>query len=98
MGLSAERVRMLFVGTATAGYQPGGGVERDDGAVGWLSDGRLLLTLVSVQQQHVQAMMEDRLDIDVATREASQTLTGLARQAMATIDAKALDAFLGNPK
>jgi predicted acylesterase/phospholipase RssA len=61
MGIGAEQVRMLSVGTATAGYQPAGGVESDDGAVGWLSDGRLLLTLVSVQQQHVQAMMEDRL-------------------------------------
>ena len=30
-------------------------------AVGWLAGGRLLMTLVSVQQQHVQAMMEDRL-------------------------------------
>jgi hypothetical protein len=29
--------------------------------VGWLSAGRLLLTLISVQQQHVQAMVEDRL-------------------------------------
>jgi uncharacterized protein len=26
-----------------------------------LSDGRLVLTLLSVQQQHVQAMLEDRL-------------------------------------
>lgn len=35
---------------------------RDDtGAVGWLSGGRLVLTLISVQQQHMQAMMEDRL-------------------------------------
>ena len=29
--------------------------------MGWLSDGRLIMTMVSVQQQHVQAMMEDRL-------------------------------------
>ena len=35
---------------------------RDDtGAVGWLSDGRPVLTLIAVQQQHVRAMMEDRL-------------------------------------
>jgi len=33
----------------------------DSGAVGWLADGRLVLTLLSVQQQHVQAMLEDRL-------------------------------------
>jgi uncharacterized protein len=61
MKVSASRVRMLSLGTATAGYQPAGGVDSGDGAVGWLSDGRLLLTLISVQQQHVQAMMEDRL-------------------------------------
>jgi len=61
LGIAAERVSMLSVGTATAGCQPAGGVDSDDGAVGWLTDGRLLLTLVSVQQQHVQAVMEDRL-------------------------------------
>lgn len=32
-----------------------------DGAVEWLSDGRLILSLISVQQQHVQSMMEDQL-------------------------------------
>jgi hypothetical protein len=56
-----ERVRMLSVGTATSGYRPADGVAADDGAVGWLSDGRLILTTVSVQQQHVHAMLEDRL-------------------------------------
>jgi len=61
MGADAERVRMVSVGTATAGYQPSGGVDDDAGAVGWLSGGRLILTLIAVQQQHVQAMMEDRL-------------------------------------
>jgi predicted acylesterase/phospholipase RssA len=61
MGVRASAVRMLSIGTATAGYQPAEGVDDDAGAVGWLSDGRLILTLVSVQQQHVQAMMEDRL-------------------------------------
>jgi patatin-like phospholipase/acyl hydrolase len=59
--VGASRVRMLSLGTATAGYQPAGAAEVADGAVGWLSDGRLLLTLISVQQQHVQAMLEDRL-------------------------------------
>ena len=115
LGVRADRVRMLSIGTATFGYQPAGGVEGDDGAVGWLTDGRLLLTLLSVQQQHVQAMMEDRLGegylridapwpakaglgIDVATREASQTLAGLARQAMETVDATVLDAFVGSAK
>jgi hypothetical protein len=52
---------MLSLGTGTLGYQPAEGLSEDAGAVGWLSDGRLLLTLISVQQQHVQAMMEDRL-------------------------------------
>lgn len=61
LGIEAKRVRMLSIGTATAGYRPDQGVEADDGAVGWLDEGRLLLTLISVQQQHVQAMMEQRL-------------------------------------
>jgi predicted acylesterase/phospholipase RssA len=61
MGVDLSRVRMLSLGTGTLGYQPSEGVSDDAGAVGWLSDGRLLLTLISVQQQHVQAMMEDRL-------------------------------------
>jgi uncharacterized protein len=61
MGARAERVRMLSVGTAIRGYQPAYGVNVDDGAVGWLSDGRLILTIVAVQQQHVVAMMQDRL-------------------------------------
>ena len=56
-----ERIRMLSVGTATRGYHPSEPAEADDGAIGWLSDGRLIMTLVSVQQQHVEAMMEDRL-------------------------------------
>jgi patatin-like phospholipase/acyl hydrolase len=61
MGVDVARVRMLSIGTATAGYQPAEGIDADAGAVGWLSDGRLILTLIAVQQQHVQAMMEDRL-------------------------------------
>lgn len=61
MGIDPLRVRMLSVGTATSGYRPEEGVTDDAGAVGWLADGRLILTLVSVQQQHVEAMMEDRL-------------------------------------
>jgi len=52
---------MLSIGTATSRYRPAEGVRGDAGAVGWLSDGRLVLTLISVQQQHVQAMVEDRL-------------------------------------
>jgi predicted acylesterase/phospholipase RssA len=61
MGVDGRAVRMLSLGTGTLGYQPAEGFNDDAGAVGWLSDGRLLLTLISVQQQHVQAMMEDRL-------------------------------------
>ena len=61
MGIEAGRVSMLSIGTATAHYRPAEGVHDDSGAVGWLADGRLVLTLLSVQQQHVQAMLEDRL-------------------------------------
>lgn len=61
MKIPAQDVRMLSVGTGTLGYQPELGIKGDEGAVGWLADGRLLLTLIAVQQQHVQAMMEDRL-------------------------------------
>ncbi len=62
MAQDLKRVRMLSVGTATARYRPREGVEDgQSGAVGWLSDGRLILTLISAQQQHVQAMVEDRL-------------------------------------
>lgn len=61
LGISPRQVRMLSIGTATTGYQPETKVAADDGAVGWLDEGRLLLTLISVQQQHVESMMEDRL-------------------------------------
>lgn len=111
MGVRATRIRMLSVGTATAGYRPVSGAGSDDGAVAWLKDGRLLLTLIAVQQQHVQSMMEDRLGeryvridapwpstaglgIDVATREASQTLASLAGRAVSALDAQRLAPFL----
>lgn len=61
MGVSLDRVSMLSVGTATAHYRPAEGVADDAGAVDWLARGRLILTLISVQQQHAQAMVEDRL-------------------------------------
>lgn len=62
MGLNPRKVRMLSIGTATSRYRPREGADDGNaGAVSWLSDGRLILTLISVQQQHVQAMMEDRL-------------------------------------
>ena len=62
MGAKLARTRMLSVGTATMGYQPAESVDADAGAVGWLTDGRLILTMISVQQQHVDAVMEDRLE------------------------------------
>ncbi|HET7794724.1 MAG TPA: CBASS cGAMP-activated phospholipase [Rhizobacter sp.] len=61
MGVDLERVSMLSIGTGAAQYRPAEGVRDDAGAVGWLTDGRLVLTLISVQQQHVKAMVEDRL-------------------------------------
>jgi patatin-like phospholipase/acyl hydrolase len=61
MHIPAGRVRMLSIGTGTDNYRPADKVTEDDGAVDWLAEGRLILTLISVQQQHVQAMMEDRL-------------------------------------
>lgn len=61
MGVEAEQVQMLSLGTAASHYQPSDGVREDAGAVNWLSEGRLIMTLLSAQQQHVQAMMEDRL-------------------------------------
>lgn len=61
MRIPVERVRMLSIGTGTANYLPSGGVTEQDGAVDWLNRGRLILSLISVQQQHVQAILEDRL-------------------------------------
>ncbi|MBC7956278.1 MAG: patatin-like phospholipase family protein [Cytophagales bacterium] len=61
MGVLLDRVSMLSVGTATSHYRPAEGVSDDAGAVDWLARGRLILTLISVQQQHAQAMVEDRL-------------------------------------
>lgn len=61
MDIPPARVRMLSIGTATVGYKPPEGADADAGAVGWLADGRLVMTLIAVGQQHVQAMMEDRL-------------------------------------
>ena len=111
MGVDPGRVSMLSIGTATAHYRPAEGVRDDTGAVGWLSDGRLVLTLIAVQQQHVQAMMEDRLGdrylrldadwppdaglgIDVATRQAVDTLSALARKTLLDVDPHRLAAFL----
>lgn len=111
MGVKSSAVRMLSIGSATAGYRPTEGLDDEAGAVGWLSGGRLILTLVSVQQQHVQAMMEDRLGdryfrldapwpersglgIDVATREAAETLVRLAHWTMQEADPEVLDHFV----
>jgi predicted acylesterase/phospholipase RssA len=59
--VDVARVSMLSVGTATSHYRPAGGVAEDAGAVDWLSGGRLLLTLISVQQQYAHTMVKDRL-------------------------------------
>ena len=59
--IDMARVRMLSVGTATSHYRPAEGVAEDAGAADWLARGRLLLTLISVQQQHAHVMVEDRL-------------------------------------
>ena len=61
IGADLSHVHMVSVGTATANFRPAEGVMNDAGAVGWLAEGRLILTLIAVQQQHVQAMLEDRL-------------------------------------
>jgi uncharacterized protein len=61
VGVDIDRVRMLALGTAAWGYRPASGGREGDGAVSWLADGRLAMTLIAAQQQHVQAMMEDRL-------------------------------------
>jgi len=61
MKIDPARIRMLSIGTATTNYKPINKLSEKDGAVEWLSDGRLILSLISVQQQHVQAMMEDQL-------------------------------------
>lgn len=61
MKINPARIRMLSIGTATANYRPDSKLSEKDGALEWLSDGRLILSLISVQQQHVQAMVEDQL-------------------------------------
>ncbi len=111
MGVKPARVRMLSLGTATMGYQPAEKPEADVGAVGWLSEGRLIMTMLAVQQQHVQAIMEDRLGdrymrldahwpaqaglgIDVATKEAAQTLMALGHGTLRELDEVRLGKFL----
>jgi predicted acylesterase/phospholipase RssA len=93
MGIAPSRVRMLSIGTATVGYQPSGGVEAGAGAVGWLTSGRLILTLIAVQQQHVQAMMEDRLGDGYLRLDAPWPYEGGLGVDVAT--AKATDTLLG---
>jgi patatin-like phospholipase/acyl hydrolase len=61
VGVPPTSIRMLSVGTAASHYRPLHDVDADAGAVGWLSEGRLVMTMISSQQQHVQAMAEDRL-------------------------------------
>ena len=61
LDINPRDVSMLSIGTATLRYAPVEKISADDGAIGWLSEGRFVLTIISVQQQHVQAMMIDRL-------------------------------------
>ena len=95
MAVEPQRVSMLSIGTATAHYRPAEGVRDDAGAVGWLADGRLVLTLLSVQQQHVQAMVEDRLTERYLRLDADWPpgaglgIDVATPQAMATLDALA---------
>jgi patatin-like phospholipase/acyl hydrolase len=110
IGVAPERIEMLSIGTAARHYRPDDELREDAGAVGWLSEGRLVLTMIS-SQQHVQAMMEDRLgerylrldadwpteaglSIDVATPDAVRRLTQLARLTLRTDDEKRLGQFL----
>ncbi len=109
--IKAERIEMLSIGTATENYRPAEAIEADDGAVGWLSDGRLILTTVSVQQQHIHAMLEDRLGdrylridsawgdhglgIDIATPKAAQRLLQMADDSVQALDASFVQRALG---
>lgn len=61
VGVDLADVALLSIGTATLGYAPDETVDAEDGAVGWLSEGRLVMSMVSVQQQHVAVMTQDRL-------------------------------------
>jgi predicted acylesterase/phospholipase RssA len=112
LAIDPARMVMLSVGTATQNYRPSGGVEADDGAVGWLSEGRLILTTVSVQQQHIHAMLEDRLGerywridsawpdhglgIDIATPEAANRLLGLSQASLDSLTPAFLGRILGD--
>ncbi|MGA9335618.1 MAG: CBASS cGAMP-activated phospholipase [Rudaea sp.] len=61
MDVDLNDVHMLSVGTATLNYRPAEKISSNDGAVGWLSEGRLILSMIAVQQQHVEVMAQDRL-------------------------------------
>jgi predicted acylesterase/phospholipase RssA len=88
-GIDVSRVRMLALGTAASGYRPAGGAKPDNGAVSWLADGRLVMTLIAAQQQHVQAMMEDRLGARYLRLDAAWPMdAGLALD-VATVEAAA---------
>lgn len=111
LGIDPARMVMLSVGTATQNYRPSAGVDADDGAVGWLSEGRLILTTVSVQQQHIHAMLEDRLGerywridcgwpdhglgIDIATPEAAGRLLALSQSSLDGLTPAFLARILG---
>jgi predicted acylesterase/phospholipase RssA len=59
--LPPQHVFLLSLGTALQRYRSLRPSQSRAGAVQWLAQGRLVLTLMAAQQQHVQAMMEDRL-------------------------------------
>jgi patatin-like phospholipase/acyl hydrolase len=59
--LPLGRLELLAIGTATRRYRSIKPSQARAGAVQWLAQGRLVLTLMASQQQHVQAMMEDRM-------------------------------------
>jgi len=61
VGVDLAEVSLLSIGSATLGYAPDETLDAKDGAVGWLSEGRLVMTMISVQQQHVGVMTQDRL-------------------------------------
>lgn len=61
LGVRRTSIRMLSVGTAIAGYVPREELPESASAIAWLSEGRLVLTLASMQQQHVRAVMQNTL-------------------------------------
>lgn len=61
IGVDAADIAMLSIGTATLGYAPDHLRDMEDGAVGWFSEGHLVMSMIAVQQQHVEVIAQDRL-------------------------------------